>query len=313
MTELSVIIPTCNRQHILQQTFKQLRQAIAGLDAEIIVINDSNSDLAVDENIQLFRNPQKGAASARNFGAQQAKGQFLLFLDDDMLVSKEVIDQVLAETRAKTKTIFLPNWKYPAELQYRLTKTKFGRFLNRIGYTSLQGWIGQNAEWKDAEFISHSGMASYFLMIRKSDFEEVGRYNDRFLYAGFEDHDLTERLKEAGFQFFILPKQVIYHNERDRTGLKGWLARKRRNALTQRIGFSLGYTDLQISASRIRKTSYKLLYNFRFFFLFSAFCVPNFRLFDPVYVKHVELLTGLYMFRGYTYDYKKIEHKDQAI
>ena len=83
MTEVTVIIPTCNRARrvcravssVLDQTFT---------DFEIIVIDDASSDDTIERlekfgsRIQIIKHPEnKGVSAARNSGLIKAKGEYI--------------------------------------------------------------------------------------------------------------------------------------------------------------------------------------------------------------------------------------------
>src|SRR5687768_17265350 len=94
--ELSIIIPTKDRVAIFYKTLKNAFQAIADIDAEIIIVNDSKTSIVEVEalyrdKVAVYNNPKSGVASARNYGAARASAGLPLFLDDDMLISQENI------------------------------------------------------------------------------------------------------------------------------------------------------------------------------------------------------------------------------
>lgn len=76
-----------------------MQKYIEGFDYEIIIVNDDDKiDLNAFcwvPNLLILQNPSKGAASARNYGAKHAQGDYLLFLDDDMLLTEGAIETLL--------------------------------------------------------------------------------------------------------------------------------------------------------------------------------------------------------------------------
>ena len=90
---VSVIIPVYNRAHLIAQTL----QSVAGqtfADWECIVVDDGSTDesaaavqgfVDADSRFRLIRQANANAASARNRGAAEARGEFLAFLDSDDL------------------------------------------------------------------------------------------------------------------------------------------------------------------------------------------------------------------------------------
>ena len=87
--EISVVIPTRNRAHMLGDTVASARDA--GSDAEIIVVDDASSDdtaaicAAMPGVIYLRQSERRGTAAARNRGIAAASADLVAFLDDDDL------------------------------------------------------------------------------------------------------------------------------------------------------------------------------------------------------------------------------------
>ena len=88
--DISVIIPCYNTERYLSEAINSvLAQEIQPL--EILVIDDGSTDRSADVakgfsgRIQLYRQPNSGAAAARNRGIEMSKGDLLAFLDADDL------------------------------------------------------------------------------------------------------------------------------------------------------------------------------------------------------------------------------------
>jgi glycosyltransferase involved in cell wall biosynthesis len=88
--EVSVIIPTCNRAHLLPSALKSvLQQSLQNI--EVIVVDDHSADdtLKVIEEFDdsrlrcVARKERGGGAVARNTGIAAARGKYIAFLDDD--------------------------------------------------------------------------------------------------------------------------------------------------------------------------------------------------------------------------------------
>jgi glycosyltransferase involved in cell wall biosynthesis len=69
--DLSIIIPTKDRESILHQTLESAYRALEHLNGEVIVVNDSDQPLQLDAypQVRLTKNPKAGVASARNHGS----------------------------------------------------------------------------------------------------------------------------------------------------------------------------------------------------------------------------------------------------
>lgn len=102
---VSVIIPTYNRAHYLQETLESvLAQTYPAL--EIIVVDDGSTDETphllehYQGRITTIRQPNRGGTAARNTGIQAASGAYLTFLDHDDLIFPNKIDQQIRYLQA---------------------------------------------------------------------------------------------------------------------------------------------------------------------------------------------------------------------
>jgi GT2 family glycosyltransferase len=308
---LSIIIPTYRRNSVLQITLTHLEDALKNILCEVIIINDSKDSAVVIEsrikNLRIVQNPKSGAASARNYGFEVSNGSILLFLDDDIVVSENVISKLMTIVKLNNKEISLPNWVYPNSLMSSLDKNSFGRFLKKINYTSLRGWVKTSDSW-ESEKVENSGIASFCLMLSRDSFSRIGGYNESFSFAGFEDHDLSYRLSNAGYKFFILTKYIVYHNEQDRVDLSSWLRRRRRNALTQREAVEVGYENLKIHNKFDFFPFPRLLIIISSSLEFFCTIMPNVRILDFAYFRAVDILVAINIYLGYNYDHHKQEN-----
>lgn len=103
---VSVIIPVYNAEKylkkciysVINQTYKQI---------EIIVVDDGSTDnskvilekiIAKNNNVKYFYKTNGGQGSARNLGMSKAKGKYLMFVDADDWIDKEMIEELIAGT-----------------------------------------------------------------------------------------------------------------------------------------------------------------------------------------------------------------------
>lgn len=104
---VSVIIPVYNDQEYLNRTLLSLKKQSYD-DMEIIVVDDgSQIPIKVDDtNSKLIRQKNAGAPAARNRGVQDAKGEFIIWIDADTIAKKEMIQTMVAALRADDTASF---------------------------------------------------------------------------------------------------------------------------------------------------------------------------------------------------------------
>jgi glycosyltransferase involved in cell wall biosynthesis len=96
---VSIIITTYNYAQYVERAIRSATdQTLADSDYEVLVVNDCSTDNTKEvlenfsEEIRVFHLEQNlGLAGARNFGIKKARGQFIIFLDADDYIHKEML------------------------------------------------------------------------------------------------------------------------------------------------------------------------------------------------------------------------------
>lgn len=188
MITVSVIIPTRNAAVFLADCLAAVRAQDFPADAlEIIVVDNFSTDdtpaVAAQPGVRFFQHGPERSAQ-RNFGAAQATGEFLLFLDADMVLTPGVVRACLTALAApEIVAAFIPE---------RIIGDGF--------------WI----EVRNFErSFYHATAIDAVRFIRRSAFVAVGGYDTGL--SGPEDWDLDRRLAARGR--FTLADTHLAHNE----------------------------------------------------------------------------------------------------
>jgi len=210
---LSVIIVNYNVKHFLEQCLCSVQKAIAGMPAEIIVVDNSSTDNSIDYLQPKFpavtfivNRENLGFAKGCNLGLQSAKGKFILFLNPDTLVPEDCFQKCIS---------FLESHADAGALGIKMLDGK-GKFLKESKrsfpspMTSLYKLFGLSKLFPRSEIFSkyHLGhlnenenhevdvLAGAFMMIKKEVLEKVGSFDEVFFMYG-EDVDLSYRIQNA--------------------------------------------------------------------------------------------------------------------
>src|SRR5690242_3201579 len=104
MPSISVVIPTYNRLNRLKHVIAGLeKQAYQLDDVEVIIISDGSTDgtdaylntIKTPLHLITVTQPNKGVAAARNRGIELASGNIVLFLDDDVVPTPQLLAEHL--------------------------------------------------------------------------------------------------------------------------------------------------------------------------------------------------------------------------
>ena len=102
MIKLSVVIPTYNKPEIIKMTLESLeKQTLSKNQFEVVVIDDGSSVKVqrqiksflpnLNLNISFLTQAHKGPAAARNKGIKKAKGEIVLIINDDTIVTSSLL------------------------------------------------------------------------------------------------------------------------------------------------------------------------------------------------------------------------------
>ena len=229
-TDISIIIATRNREQILLQTLKKACAAIENTNAEIVVVNDGDNDLKLPgeilDKIKLFKTSKRGVASARNSGADNAKGSILFFVDDDMWINSGIIDWINGYIikDKKTDAAYNINWEYPGTLNEKLHNSKIGQYILSNRYNSMWGRMHEKGDEPKKGLYPFNIVSSCSLIMSKKIFEETGRYNEAMIFQG-EDIDLSNKLNNLSIPIYCVFDVTLHHNHQDRLEIKSFLKR----------------------------------------------------------------------------------------
>lgn len=101
--DISIIIPTYQEEKYIKETLARLARAKSlaaskGIESEIFVVDsghDKTLELAKAITEKVFKFKERGVSKARNFGASKATGDILLFMDADVIVPADLLEEVM--------------------------------------------------------------------------------------------------------------------------------------------------------------------------------------------------------------------------
>ena len=218
--KVSIIIPHYNGIDILDDCLTSLQQSTYA-NIEIIVIDNASKDGSPEiihqhfPDIILLKNKtNEGFAGGCNRGASQAKGKYLLFLNNDTTQEPDWIEplvnclekeEVIGAVQPKILNYFEKNlFDYAGGSGGHMDILCFPFARGRI-FTEQEIDTGQyNASEK---VFWASGTA---IMVRKDLFIKAEEFDNTF-FAHMEEIDLCWRLNMLGYEIWAEPRSVIYH------------------------------------------------------------------------------------------------------
>lgn len=172
---VSVIVPTYNSASTLDPCLSSVKSQTYP-DVEIIVVDnyskDATREIAKKYRARIFlKGPERSAQ--RNFGANQAKGKCLIFLDSDIILSLEVVTECVNKVNEGYKVITFP-------------EIVIGEgFWAKCRALEARCYLGDD-KIEAPRFYD------------KSVFDELGGFDENL--TGTEDWDLREKVMKKGFR-----------------------------------------------------------------------------------------------------------------
>jgi GT2 family glycosyltransferase len=189
----SVVIPTRSRVDSLARCLEGLQPQVQGTTAEIIVTDDGDDAGSRDMIAARFpailwtAGPRRGPAANRNHGAALATGDFIVFVDDDVVPSAGLL--------AGYEQAVIPS-----------IHVYEGRTTCNAGLRSPL----------ETSPVNQSGgcLWSCNMMVRRSFWQEFGGFDTDFPFPHMEDIAFRECLKAAGERFVFVPVASVDHPPR---------------------------------------------------------------------------------------------------
>jgi glycosyltransferase involved in cell wall biosynthesis len=206
----TAVVPAHNEGESLRVTVHALLATLP-TRAEVVVVDDGSSDGCADfldgayPSVRLVRPPRTlGAPAARNAGAQEARGDMLVFCDAHVL----------------------PPFGWAAAFEKVLADGGVGAVGPAISVIGAPSRVGYGLVWRDAalnvEWLPRRGRDPYpvpilggcFVGLRREVFDATGGFDGGLEGCGGEDAELSLRLWLLGYRCVVIPDVVVAHRFR---------------------------------------------------------------------------------------------------
>ena len=211
----SIVVPVYNHFHHTRTCLQALAACTDATPFEVIVVDDGSGDETQERlqslpGLRYLRNPQNlGFIGACNAGAARARGEFLIFLNNDTAAQPGWIDALL-RTFDEHERVGLVGAKlvYP---DGRLQEA------GGIVFSDASGWnYGRFDDPADPRYnyvreVDYCSGAA--IAIRKELFDSFGGFDPHYAPAYYEDTDLAMKVRTAGLRVLYQPASMVVHFE----------------------------------------------------------------------------------------------------
>ncbi|MEG1886832.1 MAG: glycosyltransferase family 2 protein, partial [Oscillospiraceae bacterium] len=221
---VSIIIP--NKDHIkdLKTCVDSIYEKSSYSNFEIIIVENNSEEsktfscyetLETHKNLKVVSFDLKSAfnySDINNFGVEQAKGEQLIFLNNDIeVISENWIEEMLMFSQRKDVGAV------GAKLYYSNNTVQHGGVI--VGINGVASHAHKNFGSQDPGYFGRAAYQQDFsavtaacMMMKKSVFCEVGGFDNIFAVA-FNDVDICLRIREKGYLVAWTPYAELYHHE----------------------------------------------------------------------------------------------------
>lgn len=236
---ISILIVNKDSANVLSRCIDSIFEKSTYTNIEVIIIENNSIEQKTFEyyktleecrNIKVIKyenNDNFNNSAINNFGVKYAKGEHLLFLDNDIeVISENWIEEMLMYSQRKDvgavgAKLYYPNdriqhaglilnlgtHRCAGHCHYKCTKENIG-YMGRLYYSQ-----------------NFSAITAACLMMKKRIFNEINGFDEEFAEA-FNDVDLCMRIRQAGYLITWTPYAELYHHESSYKGYEDKLEKQ---------------------------------------------------------------------------------------
>jgi GT2 family glycosyltransferase len=216
-TELaSIIILCCNQLPYTRQCLESVLNCTHH-PYELILVDNGSTDgtpECLEEfrsragafRVEVIRNETNlGYPAGCNQALGRSQGRYLVFLNNDVIVTDGWLDGLMAWTRQGGANVGLvgPVTNCASDPQQIL-----------VDYQDLNGlpaFAARLRQEKAGRALHVDRLTGFCLLVRREVFEQVGGFDEQFGLGFFDDDDLCVRAREAGFQLLVAEDVFVHH------------------------------------------------------------------------------------------------------
>ena len=221
--KISIIIPTKDRIDLLRRCIESIQNRSSYDNYEIIIVDNMSQEEETAayldglgksyENCRIIKfNEKFNYSKLNNYAAEFARGEHLLFLNNDIeVLNSDWLEAMLEQSQRDEIGCVGAKLLYPdRKIQHVGVVVGWGGRAEHI-----YKWLHSNDIGYMGHFVSirnYSAVTAACMMLRKSIFNEVGGFDERF-EIGFGDVDLCLRVRELGYENLFTPYAELLHYE----------------------------------------------------------------------------------------------------
>ena len=223
LPQVSIVIPSYNRENVLIDTLKYLLK-LSHPALEILLVDQTKQhtkdvsaalqSLSTSNSIVWMRLPAPSITKAMNVGAMAAKGEIILFLDDDIMPCEKLIlchakEYLNTDTHAVAGQVIQP-WEKELATNHSSYRDAHSddpdAFLfNSVNRENIRRFIGCNVSF------------------RRDSWLGAGGFDENFIRVAYRfEAEFAERFTHHGFTIIYSPEASLHHLKEEKGGTRSY-------------------------------------------------------------------------------------------
>ena len=219
---ISIVIPTHNRKKLVDRLIHSIYKSTYA-NIEIFVIDDASIDdtyLYLKEkykrkNVFLIRNKISHYVSyCRNKGAKMAKGKYIFFVDDDNVLPRNLLQELvnIFEADKKIGEVGPMIYSYKNKQELLWMKTQRSMLTTKTNFPRDLQTIKNNQRW-DTDDIPNAFMVKSKVVKGNAIY-----FNEKLFPIHYEESDYAYRIRKLGYKIVVASRAIIYHDVQEENG-----------------------------------------------------------------------------------------------
>lgn len=206
----SIIILTRNKIKYLKLCIASIKKYTKNINYEIVVIDNNSTDGTVEwlhkqkELIKIYNDRNLGFSGGNNQGIKAAKGDNIMFLNNDVIVTTKWLENLITCLYSSRKIGAVgPLTNYCSNAQsIQLPYNS----INEMELTARKFNVSNKGKWEE-----RNRLIGFCLLVKKEVVSKVGLFDERFFPGNFEDDDYSIRMRKLGYKLMLCKDTFIYH------------------------------------------------------------------------------------------------------
>lgn len=201
---VSIIVATYNREYYIDNCVKSLlNQSYPPSKREIIVVidpktTDHTKEILSEYPVTVLMATQGGPSACRNEGVEIAKGEVIVFIDDDSIADKHWLENLISNFSDPGIVGVGGIYPDPREGLFH----EYNRIFSGLGSLPMHGKILVSKE-------NYRTFPTCNVCYLKKVFLEVGGFDPQLLRG--QDRELMWRILKNGYKLVYDPSAIVYH------------------------------------------------------------------------------------------------------